>query len=75
MHKIIPIFVFASALCSCSGMSNRDEEELEQFERQLNIDTEARIDAAYQLISQECDSLLIHRVPKDADSLYKIGIH
>lgn len=48
-------------------------DELDAYERQLNIDTEKRIDAAYADIQQRCDSLMMVKVPFMVDSIIKTG--
>ena len=56
-------------LFSCH--SNHAEEELDQFEQQLNKDAEKKLDAAYTDITKHCDSVLTYELPLKVDSILK----
>jgi hypothetical protein len=51
--------------------SNDAEDDLDQFEQQLNKDAEKRLDAAYINITKHCDSLLTFELPLKVDSILK----
>lgn len=59
------------ALQACTQRDNADELALEAYQRQLDIETEKRIDAAYRLMQNRCDSLMQHKVPQMVDSIIR----
>lgn len=59
------------ALQACVQRADADEQALEAFQRQLDIETEKRIDAAYRLMQNRCDSLMQHKVPQMVDSMIR----
>jgi len=61
------------ALHSCAQRTDADEEALEAFQRQLDIETEKRIDAAYVSMQKRCDSLMRYQVPLMVDSIIRSG--
>ena len=65
------LILFLIALQSCGQRAEADEEALETFQRQLDIETEKRIDAAYVLMQKRCDSLIQYQVPLIADSIIR----
>jgi hypothetical protein len=44
----------------------------QEIQRRADVEAEARIDSAYAAMKNECDSLLVHKVPVMADSLINL---
>ncbi len=65
--KIIIIFLLAG----CNTPQGREVYE-QEIQRRADIEAEARIDSAYAAMKEECDSLLVNKVPLLADSVINI---
>lgn len=63
------IYCFIVVFAGCNG-EEKPQTELE-IQRIKDSISEARIDSAYALINDRCDTLLVHQVPKMVDSLLK----
>jgi hypothetical protein len=68
MPKRFLIFLLVAGL-SCDHGRPEDDRVLEEYERQLNKETEKLIDAAYARLQEDCDSLMTHQVPLMVDSI------
>ncbi len=67
--KIAWVLLMFSTGCQ----NNQDRQaQLRQLRQQLDKAAEARIDSAYSAINKECDSLMLFRVPLQADSILRL---
>jgi hypothetical protein len=55
--------------CSTHAVETAEEDQLIEFQKELDATAGARIDSAYKLIRQECDTAHKYRLPLLVDSL------
>ncbi|RXK85812.1 hypothetical protein [Filimonas effusa] len=72
---LLNVIVFINLIaigCTPAVPPADQEEQLIEFQKQLDNEASARIDSAYAAITRRCDSIQRYRVPLLVDSLLKL---
>jgi hypothetical protein len=70
--NVLFVIVFLNLLvagCTPNAVETTEEDQLIEFQKGLDTIAAARIDSAYKLIRQECDTARKYRLPLLVDSL------